>query len=548
MLTGAPQAPRFAHDLYRETLAASVDPARRPGLHLAIGAKLEARHLRGATANPADIARHFIAAVPIDGPDRAARWALAAATADSAAFAFAEAAGNLRRWRDAVDEAGVRVDDELRLEMLLAEADALARAAMPVEARGLLRIARGLATRTGAWARLGDVALAVAQLGAVFSARRDDVVHELEEAMAAVAGRDTALEARLAARLARELQHSVAGDRPRAGPLSERALRLGRAASDPETLIACLLAHHDVLWMPGGAAARVDVAKEIVATAERAGKSEHRAEGLLLLANALLEQGSPAFMAALEQCLDQLEKLGQLRHRYTAETRRACVALLIGDLDDAADRIEHAADFGLRIHEPEAALVRMAQRLELVRARSEPEELIAFAKEALNAWAGAPILANALAAGFLARAGDLAGSRRHLATVVDLGTWRADRSYAWTGLVREVGVAAIALGDEALCLQLLADLMPLAGTCGVSGAVVSFAGSHAHTAGLLCSALGRESGPLFAQARDAYRRLGAAGWLAELDLQQAAPKVPSAQSLAPAQARAPAGYRPSPAP
>ncbi len=204
----------------------------------------------------------------------------------------------------------------------------------------------------------------------------------------------------------------------------------------------------------------------------------------------------------------------------------ACVEMLRGDLDAAAGRIEGAAALGRRIHEPEAALVRMAQRLELVRARGEPEELITFTEEAKLAWAGAPILANSLGAGFLARVGDLPGARRHVATVVDLGGWCTDRSYAWTGTVRELSVAAIALGDEGLCSQLLADVLPVAATCGVSGAVVSFSGSHAHIAASLSAALGAESGPLFAQARDVYTRLGAVGWLADLDGQQARWSVP----------------------
>jgi DNA-binding SARP family transcriptional activator len=522
MLTETANGLRFAHDLYRETLAASVASARRAALHLAIGSELEARHLRGSTANAADVARHFIAAVALDGPDRAARWALAAAAADRSAFAFGEAAGQLRRWRGAVEEDGVVVDDELRLEMLLAEADALARAGKPAEARALLRIARDIATRTRDWLRLGEVALAVGQLGAVFSARRDEVVRELECALTAVSGRDSALEARLAARLARELQHSVASDRPRAVPLSEHALRLGREAGDPETLIACLLAHHDVLWTPGEAAARVEVANEIVRTAERAGSGEYRGEGLLLLANALLEQASGAFAAALEQCLDQLDKLGQPRHRYVCETRRACVALLRGELEDAARLIDSAADLGRRIHEPEASLVQTAQRLELVRARGQPDELIAFTNEAKSAWSGAPTFAHGLGAGFLARAGELDGARRHVAAVVDLGGWRLERSYAWTGLVRELSLAAVATGDRALCSQLLADVLPFAGTCGVSGAVVAFSGSHAHTAGVLTAALGGESGALFSQAREAYTRLGATAWLSELDRHEAA--------------------------
>ena len=87
-------------------------------------------------------------------------------------------------------------------------------------------------------------------------------------------------------------------------------------------------------------------------------------------------------------------------------------------------------------------------------------------------------------------------------------------------------MAAIALSDAELCSQLLADVLPVAGTCGVSGAVVSFSGSHAHTAALLSAALGRESEPLFAQARATYTRLGAAGWLFELANQKAPWSVP----------------------
>jgi hypothetical protein len=415
-----------------------------------------------------------------------------------------------------VDGLGIDVKDELRLEMLLAEADVLARAGLPAEARHLLAAARDLAEQTGAWSQLGQVALAVAELGAVFSARRDEVVRELERARAAASGLDNALEARLAASLARALQHSVPADRAGARPLSERALELGREAGDPETLIACLLAKHDVLWAPGSAATRAELAQEIVTISERARKSEHRAQGLLLLANARLELGSPSFMAPLEECLAQLQQLGEGRHRYTVETRRAAVALLLGDLDDASIRIERAAELGERIREPEAAMVRMAQRLELVRARGEPEELVAFARGDVGHWRSAPILANALAAGFLARAGEIGEASRHVRAVTDLGTWRTENSYAWSVLVRELAVAAIAIADRELCAELLSDLLPLAGTCGVNGAVVSFAGSHAHAAALLAGALGEDTELLMAQADEAYTRLGAAGWLSEV--------------------------------
>jgi hypothetical protein len=86
-----------------------------------------------------------------------------------------------------------------------------------------------------------------------------------------------------------------------------------------------------------------------------------------------------------------------------------------------------------------------------------------------------------------------------------------------SAIVRELAQAAVALGDRDLCAQLLDDLVPLAGSCGVNGAVVAFAGSHAHTAGLLAAALDQpdRSRQLLEQASDTYQRLGAIGWQAE---------------------------------
>ncbi|MEW6473932.1 MAG: AAA family ATPase [Actinomycetota bacterium] len=517
VLTPTGEGLRFAHDLLRETILDRLEPPRRVALHQAIGSALEERAARTAPAAPAELARHFIAAVPLDGPERAVRWALQAATADCEALAFAEAAGHLRRLRASLAEAAVDLADHQLFDVLVAEADALARAGGTLDARGLLRAARDVADRMQDPDRTARVALATAELGARFAVRRDEIVRELDRALTVVAGANPAREAQLTATLARELQHSVAEDRPRAGPLSERALELGRQAGDPATLAACLLARHDVLWTAGTEVERADIAREIIAVALDAGDDERHAQGLLLLANALLEHGSPAFQAALDGCLVILDRLRQPLHRYLAETRRACLAMLHGRLDEADERIEHAAVLGDRIREPDTGNVRMSQRLELVRGRGRADELRAFAADAVAHWTGAPIHAHAVAAGFSARAGDLGAARHHVAAVVDLGTWRADRSYLWSVFVRELAQAAVALGDRDVCAQLLDDLAPVAGSCGVNGAVVAFAGSHAHTAGLLAAALDQadRSRQLLEQASETYQRLGAAGWYDE---------------------------------
>lgn len=508
----------FAHDLLRETVDERVVGHRRTALHQAIGSSLEERRARGGDVAPADIARHFVAAVAVDGPDRASRWALEAAAADLAALAFVEAADHLRRLRAALADTAVAMDDRKLVDVLVAEADAHARAGNTVEARGLLRHASDVADRAKDTARVVQVALATAALGAQFAARRDDIVRHLDRARGLVDGVDDVWEARVVATLARELQHSVPEDRPRAGPLSEHALEVGRRAGDDATMLACLLARHDVLWTPGTGSERAAVAREIVSVALRLGDEERHAEGLLLLANALLEQGSPAYEAPLESCLAILGSLGQPQHRYTAATRRACIALLQGRLDGAEELIEEAAALGVRIREPDTGNVRMSQRLELVRARARPDELRVFAAEAVEHWTGAPVHAHGVAAGFLARAGDVDAARQHVDAVVDLGTWRIDRSYLWSVFVRELAHAAVATEDLELAAQLLDDIKPVAGTCGVNGAVVAFAGSHAHTASVLAAVLGDDSASraFLGDAITTYRRLGAAGWLAEI--------------------------------
>ena len=509
---------QFAHDLYREAIAVSIPDHQRVAVHQQLGIALAERAAGGLPVHPSDLAHHFTAAISAGEASRAARWALAAAAADVESLAFGEAAAHLRRWREAAAALPVTVDPRTHTTVLLAEADALARAGMVEEARERLQSSHALTSSVALADLRGEVALAVADLGARASARRDEVLRGLEGALGAVAGLDLDLEARLTARLARELQHSVAAERPRAGPLSERAIALGRAAAEPGTLMTCLLARHDVLWTPGLPAERIDLAREIVAVASGAGDGERLAQGHLLLANALLESGSAAFGPALAECLRVLDRLGQPRHRYTAATRRAAIQLLRGDLEAAETAIDEAADLGSLIREPDVDNVRMSQRLELVRARGIPDDLREFADAATEHWTGAPIHAHAIAAGFCARAGDLPAARHHATIVADLGSWGADQYYFWSVGVRELATAAIALDDRATCEELLADLIPIAATCGVNGAVVAFAGSHGHVAGLLAAHLGDASaGSLLADAAAMYRRLGAHACLDELE-------------------------------
>jgi len=518
ILDGRPSAepPRFAHDLYRETLLDQVPASKRQVLHARIGTALAQRHRSGRPIFAAELARHFAASAPLTGAGPAIEWARAAAAVDTARFAFEEAAGHLARAREAVDVAEVGVDAADQIALLGEEGRLWLRGGAADRARSRLEEAWTLARATGRSELAGLAALGLEACGARFAMPRTELIAVLEHARAGLAGTLTPLEAQVSAALARQLQHSIVTDRPRAGPLAQAAVRLARTLDDPTTLASCLLAQHDTLWSPGTADRRIVVSREIVELARRLGDEERLAQALLLAATAELERGSPAFRVTLAEFEQHASALRQPRHDYVVATRRAALALLDGDLERGDELSLQAERLGYAVGDPDAGNVRMTQRLEIARSRDVPAELAELAGEAVRWWVGLPTHAHAVAAGFLARSGDLQGARRELDTVLSLD-WRSDRSYMWALFVGEVAAAAIALDDHEVSRQLVADLGPLADNCAVGGALVSFMGSHAHTVGLLHECLGElpEAGSALEKAVATHRRLGAVSWLDE---------------------------------
>ena len=360
-----------------------------------------------------------------------------------------------------------------------------------------------------------DVALAVQRLGAKFATPRDEIIGHLESALEAVTGVDLARQAQVTAALARELQHSVADDRRRAGPLSEEALALGRASNDDATLIACLLARHDGLWGPGTGGERAVLGHEIAAAGVRLRDNDRLAEGLSLEANGLLESGSARFRPVLDRWFGLLEGRNEPRDRYMVETRRAALALLDGDTAVAETLMRNAAEIGARIHEPDTGNVLMSQRVALARARNDPDELRTLAVDAVQWWTGAPVLAHSVAAGARAASGDLEEAAREIAVVAEAGGWQSEGSYLRSVLVTHLAEAATAVGDLGLCQALLDDLAPLHDSCGVNGAVVAFAGPFAHSAGILAGALGdhETAHRMLRESIDTAQHLGAVVWV-----------------------------------
>jgi hypothetical protein len=500
---------RFAHDLYREAVLADLPAGTRVEAHRRLTEVLAERRRRGERVYAGDLARHAVAALPTVPAADAITWAREAAEAEEGRYAFAEAAGHLGAVRSALAAPPVH--------LVVAEAELHLKAGDGRRAQELLDQAWVRATELGDAGLMGAVALGLDRCGARFAMPRERLVGALEAAREALGAEDRPVTAQVTAALARQLQHSVPADRPRARPLADEAVAMARRLADAPTLASCLLAQHDSLWTPGTAVRRVEIAREITALTRAGGDREALAQGLLLTANAQLESGSPAFRATVREFAAVTRDLRQPRHDYVLLTREAALALLDGDIDRGDRLSAEAAELGESVGESDAGNVRMSQRLEVVRARGRPEELRETAALAVEWWVGATAHAHAIAAGFLARAGDLDGARRELDTVLSLDDWRADRSYLWSVFVGELATAAIAVGDRDLCRRLLDDMRPLRDTCAVNGALVCFMGAHAHHLGLLHAALGdrRNAESLLRAALATHERLGAAAWAAE---------------------------------
>ena len=234
----------FAHDLFRETVAAVPTP-RRSDLHGRIARALEGLRDGGASVTAAEVATHLVAAHASAPPTRT-RPPAAAPSADDVAHAVtlcteaaAEASAGLghrdacRRLEAALDllDRGAAPGHTRRCRALLAElAAARERAGDGPGARAGYRQLATLARRTGDTAALARAAAGVHGLGARTDRirRRRRILTEAAEALVD----QPALRARMLAGLARDLVHAGAAT-GRAEETALEAVRLAREVGDP---------------------------------------------------------------------------------------------------------------------------------------------------------------------------------------------------------------------------------------------------------------------------------------------------------------------------
>jgi hypothetical protein len=503
---------RFTHDLFRETLYASLDPRERLRTHSRCARVLAGLADSGAGISPAEVAGHYLAAAA-SGPEAAGEavgWCRRAAEDAVDRLAANDAVRYYHRALGVLDASHLSVPAD-RSTLLLGLADAQVSAGDTEEARAVFGEVATLARRCGDAQSLARAALGVHDLGAPTGLSHAEPIVLLTEAAGALAGTGSPLLPRVLASLARDMHHSwEASQVVQARALAEQAAGLARQLDDPSALAYCLLALHDTIWRPASAVDRLTIIEEVLGLARHICGQELHTRALLLRATARLELNDPGGYHDLTEYCRQAEQSGRTHGRWQALSRRATLALIEGNIAAAAALSEQAARLGDTIGEPDWPSVADGQLWECLRFTAGRRRYadIGHNGPILATWPPWPALG-------LADDGELEEANGLLAGFdLDTGFRPGPRSNPEPWSMAIVGEAVAAAGTTAQREEMYRRLLPLAGFHVVTGGCASYSGSFDHYLGLLAAALGHLDVATghFNDAITMHQRIGATAW------------------------------------
>jgi class 3 adenylate cyclase/tetratricopeptide (TPR) repeat protein len=500
---------RFAHALVRETLYEELHARERRRLHDRVGAALV--ELRGDDFESylAELAHHFSQAARPGQADQAVAYARQAGDRAMKVLAYEEAAGHYQRALAALDlQAGP--DEVERCDLLLALAGARMAAGEPDEARSGYRRAAGLARRMGDGARLARAAFG---LGAEFTAGTVDELEValLEETLAVLGSPDSALRARVLARLAKALQSSPQPDRR--AQLSQAAVAMARRLGDPATLATVLYEHHLATWRPDNLEERLAVATEVVQLAEAAGDQVTALRGRGFLLADQLELGDlPALEHGLERYQRAARELGQLHFAWHPPLFRAGQAVLQGRFEEAERLASEALALGQRAHDPVVGIYHPIVLIGLRWQQGRLPELEATLGRFVDRFP-ANLGWRATFAVLLCETGREDGARRQVEPLAADDFAGLPRNHLYLYHLAALAMVCHALDDQPRAARLYELLLPYADhNVLVARLPLGTLGSASHYLGLLAATTGRwdDAAVHFQTAMEAHARLGAA--------------------------------------
>ena len=473
----------FSHALLRATLYDSLSALRRARLHGRVGEALIAR--RGDRLDPhlGALAHHFALAAPVERPERAVDFALAAGRRADRLLAWEEAAGHYRAALQARELADAG-EDRLHCELLLALGASLERAGAS-DAKTVFANAAATARALGDAGLLGRAALGYAggwsQLGRV----EEDVATLLQEALATLGDEDSPLRARLLARLAFELYY--AGDPGRRLALSEEAVALARRLGDPRTLATCLDARHYALWRPETVHERLAVASELRRIAEAVGDPELELEGAGWTVVDLLELGD---VAGADIQIAAASRLAAALHRplyewWTSQFRCAR-AQIDGRFDEAERLAAETLEIGRRGQAENATHVFAQSMFNIRREQGRLAEVEQAVDGFIDLYPAVPAWRCSRALLQL-EVGHEAEAAAEFGALAERGFDALPRDANWLIAITLLAEVCGRLGDAARAAELYAALAPYAGRNVLVGRASTCNGSASRQLGTLAA-------------------------------------------------------------
>src|SRR3954447_7667854 len=497
---------RFTHELVRRALYDRLSGVRRAELHLRVGEALERSEGRSGRAL-ADLAHHFAAAAPLDGPQLGIEYNVGAARAAAAAVSFDEAATRLRT----ALELGIESPAN-RAEVFLELGTASHRAGAAVDALDAFMQTAGIARELGDGELLARAAIGYEEACWRPGIADQGAVELLEEATTALGDDSLELRAGLLGGLARGLVFQ--GEHERGAIVRTNAVALARQLDDPVPLATVLVRSY---WSRGTSSLDEILAMltEAVDLGEELGDTEILAEAMAWRVPTFVALGDlDAARLEVAALLRTAEQTAQPFMLHVAEHYGSSIALCGGRLEEAEARARHSHEWSRLLTGSDAAGVYGIQMFNIRREQGRLAELAPIIRIlAADADRGGPWRPGLVSV--LVELGMEAEARRELARVVDEGL-DPFRESLWLAALAYLTDACAALDDEATAAIVYPELEPLAGTNVMIGHLVACHGAADRYLGMLAASLGESelAEEHFERAMELNRRMGAVTWLA----------------------------------
>ncbi len=487
---GVPGRMRFAHALFREVLVEGLGASDRAEAHRRCAEALERLYADDPEPRLAELAHHWLEAVPAVPPERGIDLAARAGDRSMSLLAYEEAARLYRRALAALELRAAGTDPARRRDLLLELGAALRKAGDPVAARAGFLEAAELSARLGQAERQAQAALGYAGRYWTSGVVDEQVVAVLEDALAALTPEDTLLRAAVLARLSTELYYAPSDER--ADAFSAEAVAMAERIGDPGALASVLDARLAATWGPDNLDERLAASRRAQDLAARAGDRETALRDGAFLVTCLLEHGDMAEAdAQLESLRSRARYLHQPRFLWHVATLRSLRALMAGRLDEAGRLAEDALAAGLQADERNArhthAIQMSTQRYLEGRLDEIEVPLRAFVERypTLVGWRCALAL-------LLAELGRSSEAARELDVAAAAGFAGQRRDSHWLLAACRAADCAAKIGHTGVAEDLREQLLPYARRQVVLGRVATISiGSAARYLGLAEAATGR---------------------------------------------------------